>query len=86
MKWFILLALFACSSNEPAKPTQDAPAPSPTESNARPVDPLTVEPCYCNKIFLPVCAQGSNYGNSCEAECDGHKTWTEGSCGTKSKK
>jgi hypothetical protein len=44
-----------------------------------------VQPCYCMKIFKPVCAGGQNFGNSCEAECQGHKTWTEGRCnkGTK---
>lgn len=77
MKWLFLLALISCS-------TQNAPAPEKTdagESEARPVSPYTVKPCYCMKIFKPVCAGGVNYGNSCEAECHGHKTWTEGPCG-----
>lgn len=79
MKWLLLLALISCS-------TQNAPAPAPEEadageSEARPVSPYTVKPCYCMKIFKPVCAGGVNYGNSCEAECHGHKTWTEGPCG-----
>lgn len=71
MKWLILLALVSCSTPK---------APTPTESEAKPVSPLTVEPCYCMKIFQPVCANGVNYGNSCEAECHGNKTWTEGNC------
>jgi hypothetical protein len=37
------------------------------------------------KIFMPVCANGRNYGNSCEAECHGAKTWTEGNCANKKK-
>lgn len=86
MKWLLLLSLFACSTKEVQKPTeQPTPTASPTESSAKPVSPLTVEPCYCMKIFEPVCAGGENYGNSCEAECNGHKTWTKGSCGDKKK-
>jgi hypothetical protein len=73
MKWVILLSLFACS-------TPKTPVASPTESDAKPVSPYTVKPCLCMKIFMPVCAGGVSYGNSCEAECNGHKTWTEGSC------
>lgn len=76
MKWLILLTLFACTTQKPE--TQ-------TESNSKPISPLTVEPCYCMKIFKPVCADGMNYGNSCEAECHGHKTWTDGPCGKKKK-
>ena len=79
MKWMILVALFACT-------THKAPVESPTESNAKPVSPLTVEPCYCMKMFMPVCADGQSYGNSCEAECHGHKKWTEGSCPQPQKK
>ena len=51
-----------------------------TESEAKPVSPYTVQPCYCMKIYKPVCAGGRAYGNSCEAECHGHKKWTEGPC------
>lgn len=79
MKLLILLALISCT-------TQEKPKEAPTESNAKPVSPLTVEPCYCMKIFQPVCAGGNNYGNSCEAECHGHKTWTEGACSKAPKK
>lgn len=81
-----LLALIACST--PEKKTEEAaatPAGSPTESNAQQVSPYTVQPCQCMKIFMPVCANGRNYGNSCEAECHGAKTWTEGSCANKKK-
>ncbi len=81
MKWILLLALFACSTQDKVLPAKiDTPAGSPTESEAKPVSPLTVRPCYCMKMFQPVCAGGMSYGNSCEAECHGHKSWKEGSC------
>ena len=83
MKWLIFLALFACTtkkSPEVSTPVPDQKASEATESEAKPVSPYTVKPCYCMKIFQPVCAGGVNYGNSCEAECHGHKTWKEGSC------
>ena len=81
MKWLLLFALVACSTPEKKAQTPvEAPA---GESNATQVSPFTVEPCYCMKIFMPVCADGKNYGNSCEAECHGHKTWTEGNCASK---
>lgn len=73
MKWFVLLALVVSCTTKKVEE-------SPTESDAKPVSPYTVEPCYCMKIFKPVCADGQNYGNSCEAECDGHKSWTNGPC------
>jgi hypothetical protein len=79
MKWLLLISLFACTSHK-------APETVATESDAKPVSPLTVEPCLCMKIFQPVCAGGINYGNSCEAECHGHKTWTDGNCGAVKKK
>ena len=77
---FLLLFVFSCATEEKVveqTPTEEA-AP---ESNSKPVSPYTVKPCYCMKIFRPVCAGGMNYGNSCEAECHGHTTWTEGKCG-----
>ncbi len=78
MKWLLLLSLFACASHRTPEP---APVPKvATESDAKPVSPYTVKPCLCMKIFQPVCSEGVSYGNSCEAECNGHKTWTEGSC------
>lgn len=81
MKWLLLLSLFACSTHqESADLAQAKPTETATESNAKPVSPLTVEPCVCMKIFQPVCAGGQDYGNSCEAECHGHKTWKEGHC------
>lgn len=82
MKWLLLIALVACST--PEKKSETPPA-SAGESSANPVSPFTVKPCYCMKIFMPVCAGGKNYGNSCEAECHGHKTWTEGNCASKKK-
>ena len=75
MKWILLFALMACTTQK------KAPAPeSAGESDAKPVSPLTVQPCYCMKIYQPVCAGGNNYGNSCEAECHGHTKWTDGNC------
>ncbi len=29
---------------------------------------------------MPVCADGISFSNSCEAECAGKKTWTQGAC------
>ncbi len=88
MKWILLLALFACST-QPKKteaPAADAAASNEGESDARQVSPYTVQPCQCMKIFMPVCgSDGRNYGNSCEAECHGAKTWTDGSCANKKK-
>ena len=78
MKYVLLLALVvSCSTNNVEKKPVEAAA---GESEARPVSPYTVQPCYCMKIFKPVCAKGVTYGNSCEAECRGNKTWTEGQC------
>ena len=71
MKWFILLTFISCSTTKVAETTK---------TDDKPVSPLTVQPCLCMKIFQPVCAEGINYGNSCEAECHGHKKWTDGSC------
>lgn len=78
MKWLILLSLFACTSHKSGEVTPTGPVA--TESDAKPVSPYTVKPCLCMKIFQPVCADGVSYGNSCEAECNGHTKWTEGSC------
>lgn len=74
MKWLMILALvISCTSHKKEE--------SAGESNAEQVSPYTVQPCYCMKIFQPVCgADKKNYGNSCEAECHGNKSWTEGSC------
>lgn len=83
MKWIFLLSLLvACSSQD--KKVEEA-ASTATESDAKPVSPYTVKPCYCMKIYQPVCAGGLPFGNSCEAECHGHKTWTEGDCPPKKK-
>lgn len=84
MKYILLLALvFSCTTKKVEK-TPDVEVAG--ESEAKPVSPYTVEPCYCMKIFKPVCANGQSFGNSCEAECHGHKTWTEGSCNSQKKK
>lgn len=80
MKWLILVLLVAsCATKDKTTETANGQT-SATESESKPVSPYTVEPCYCMKIFKPVCANGQSYGNSCEAECQGNKTWTEGSC------
>jgi hypothetical protein len=79
MKFLVLLALLT-SCGSMTKEKVDGPKESAGESDAKPVSPYTVQPCYCMKIFRPVCADGQNFGNSCEAECHGHKTWNEGQC------
>jgi len=85
MKYILLLSLlFSCTTKKAdSPPTTEEVA---GESEARPVSPYTVQPCFCMKIFKPVCAGGQNFGNSCEAECNGFKTWTEGPCGKAPKK
>lgn len=81
MKWLVLLILFSCSTKKETAPTVEATeASQATESEAKPVSPYSVKPCYCMKIYKPVCAEGRNFGNSCEAECQGHIKWTEGNC------
>lgn len=71
---FVLLLVVSCTT---PKKTQEVAG----ESEATQVSPYTVEPCYCMKIFKPVCgADGQSYGNSCEAECHGNTKWTEGNC------
>lgn len=67
-----LLFLVGCTSNELQT--------TPTESDTTQVSPYAVEPCVCMKIYRPVCAEGRTFGNSCEAECNGHTKWTEGTC------
>lgn len=74
---FVLLIVTACTTKTPDK----IPVESPTESDAKPVSPYTVRPCYCMKIYRPVCGEDKRtYGNSCEAECMGNKSWAEGAC------
>jgi hypothetical protein len=83
MKWLLLFALISCTSQETRTEKTPTEPEVATESDSKPVSPYSVEPCYCMKIFKPVCAGNKNYGNSCEAECHGHTTWTEGPCGGK---
>lgn len=81
MKYLLIIALVvSCTTQEKKGSTPTPVEASTTESEAKPVSPYTVKPCFCMKIFKPVCARGMNYGNSCEAECHGHTTWTEGNC------
>jgi len=77
MKYILILALMISCTSQSPKVTESESA---GESDAKPVNPYTVQPCFCMKIFQPVCAGGQSYGNSCEAECHGHKKWTEGPC------
>lgn len=82
MKYLLILALtVACTTKDKKSEPLPHTGEYAEESDAKPVSPYTVKPCYCMKIFQPVCADGQNYGNSCEAECHGHKKWTEGDCG-----
>lgn len=81
MKYLVLVFLLACSTAKKEEPKVE----SAGESDAQAVSPYTVEPCTCMKIYMPVCAAGQTYGNSCEAECHGNKTWTEGPCPKKKK-
>jgi hypothetical protein len=85
MKYLILLTLFACSSHKTPEATKTEVSTA-TESEAKPASPLTVEPCFCMKIYQPVCVDGVQYGNSCEAECHGNKKWVDGNCPTPKKK
>lgn len=80
MKFLIVLALVVSCTTKKTETANPVATDAAGESNAKPVSPYTVQPCYCMKIFKPVCAGGMNYGNSCEAECHGHKTWTDGRC------
>ncbi len=88
MKWLLLLALtVSCTTRNHGEvtPTKESTPPTTTtppvtESDAKPVSPLTVKPCFCMKMYQPVCANGVTYGNSCEAECHGNKTWKDGGC------
>lgn len=88
MKFLLALLLVASCATEKKteKKVFETPAETAGESEAKPVSPYTVQPCYCMKIFRPVCAGGQTYGNSCEAECHGHTSWTEGACGKTEKK
>ena len=77
MKYILLfIFLFSCST----KHENNTSLKVDNQGTSKPISPYTVEPCFCMKIFSPVCSDGKTYGNSCEAECDGHKTWTEGPC------
>lgn len=82
MKWLVLLVLFSCSTKKEVTPSapEAVETSEATESDAKPVSPYTVKPCYCMKIYKPVCAENLNFGNSCEAECQGFTKWTDGNC------
>jgi len=41
---------------------------------------LIGEPCVCPENYEPVCANDVTYSNSCEAECAGFTTYTQGVC------
>jgi hypothetical protein len=80
LQWMCLLALVACATPKSRPVEVKDPAGDPGESDARMVSPYSAEPCICMKIYQPVCAKGITYGNSCEAECQGHSQWQEGAC------
>lgn len=40
----------------------------------------SVTTCICPEVYMPVCANGKTYGNSCEAQCAGENTWVDGIC------
>lgn len=40
----------------------------------------SVTTCICPEVYMPVCANGKTYGNSCEASCAGETTWADGIC------
>lgn len=54
-------------------PSCDIPVPT-----CVPVEPETL--AVCPEIYAPVCANGTTYGNSCEARADGITEFTEGEC------
>lgn len=83
MKYLLVLTLLVACSTKDKEVSKPAPEATATETEAKPVSPYTVQPCYCMKIYQPVCANGVTFGNSCEAECQGHKKWTEGTCSKK---
>jgi len=68
----LIFTLVGCAKDLPQKKTVEPSAPQKS--------PYTVKPCFCMKIYRPVCAEKVTYGNSCEAECKGQKTWKEGRC------
>jgi hypothetical protein len=77
MKYLVLLALIACSSqktDESKKQTADQKGEP--ETVVIPYRPG----CACTKIYLPVCANGQSFGNECEAKCAGHSRWKQGEC------
>lgn len=63
----LLLLAISCSSQAP-------------KENAPMKSPYSAQKCLCMKIFDPVCSNGRNFGNSCEAECQGFTQWTQGQC------
>lgn len=64
MKYLWITLLLVSCNQEPA------PAPIVEENDS----------CICTKDYRPVCAEGIEYPNACQAECEGHKDYTEGSC------
>ncbi len=61
---FITMAIFIGCNQE------QAPKPIVEENDM----------CICTKEYKPVCAAGIEYPNACQAGCEGHTEYTEGSC------
>lgn len=82
VKQLLLLTLVLSCAPKGAAVNSAAPSVPHLEKQERNIQrpELPPEGCACIKIFRPVCAEGRTFGNSCEAECHGHKKWTEGSC------
>lgn len=79
----LLLGLTACSKEETKDLTNQA-IQEETKGLIG-VDLCKGKPipnCYCLQVYDPVCGcDGRTYGNACEANCAGVKSYKEGACG-----
>lgn len=56
-----------------------------TDENGKPEDPIacgygTCPACMCAMIYSPVCCNGIEYANQCEADCEGASSCSTGQC------